>query len=488
MNLLENLWDVDSKKLAVIYENKKFSYGELLEDIKSCMFFLKGKGIKKGDRIVVISELDYTILINILSVISLGAIFTPVFSSIGRSSFLYRIEVLEPKLIIMNMKKNEIRFKCATEIIDQFEFRHYNRESSDEIQFENMAETDPFGIFFTSGTTGMPKGVVHAHKNKQAIISTYKEVFSSTESDVYWCTADFAWITGSVYNLLAPLLTEIPFLLKAPSLSLNTFVEDINSNHVTCMYTSPSLIRNYMKQKCNVDITTKMRFGATVGEKLTLDAINWWSDLFNVRLTDTWFQTETGSIMLFNRSSDVNKIGSTGISREGINIRLSQENKEQYQMLIESNWDSMFIGYYKNSEIYNSKFKEGYYQTGDSFIKDNEGYYWFQSRIDDVINTAGHLVNPIEIETIVNQLSFVKESVAYGVEDKQFGERVNLLISIFEDEINEMDINLIKKTIKEELSGYAVPSRIQVVNSVLKTDTGKIKRDKKSISELRGDL
>jgi acetyl-CoA synthetase len=375
-------------------------------------------------------------------------------------------------------------------------------------EFE-IAATDPEDmalLHFTSGTTGKPKGAVHVH---QAVIAHYitgKYALDFHPDDVFWCTADPGWITGTSYGIVAPLAHGITSVIDESDFDAERWYRIIQEQKVTLWYTAPTAVRMMMKAGTGVirkyDLSS-LRFVASVGEPLNPEAVVWGQEAFGLPIHDNWWQTETGGIMIANYLAMPIRPGSMGKPLPGIEAAIVHVHKDgtvevvsapdvQGELALRPGWPSMFRGYLHEEERYRKCFAGGWYLTGDLAKKDADGYYWFVGRADDVIKSAGHLIGPFEVESALMEHPAVAEAGVIGKPDPVIGEVVKAFVSLktgFQP----------SEALRKELMGHArsrlgpavAPREIDFRDSVPKTRSGKIMRRLLKARELglpEGDL
>ena len=496
---------------AIIYvprvgEQVRYTYKDIDQNSNKVANLLKNLGVNKGDRIVVYANRSPQTTVMVLGILKVGAIYCPIFSSSGIEALWNKIDDCKPRVVISEgdliqnirnnqwdtliehiivinsdikqLKGNEIIFNEIKESLD-----------TDFVNYSTM-EDDIATIHYTSGTTSAKaKGVVHAHKNIERYVYTMKEVFSIDTQDVFWCTADFAWITGTVYGILAPLGVGATIVItENQSYNLSYVGEIITTLRVKCWYTAPTLLRILMNEKKVMPEGYKYENLSdifSVGELLNKEVIDWGEEIFRRTIRDTWFQSETGGIMIANYSNLPVKKGSMGKPLPDVEIGILDDLHREKPCLevgklcIKRNWGSMFRGYWRDNNLYNKKFSNEWYHTGDLAYKDEDGYIWFYSREDDIINTAGHLVNPLEVENVIKNIEGINDAAVVGVKDDFLGEKVKVYISldIKKDCLKELERE-IRFLVRKNIATYAVPQSIEFVDEIPKTNSGKIIRMK----------
>ncbi len=275
------------------------------------------------------------------------------------------------------------------------------------------APETPSVLHYTSGSTGKPKGVLHCHHSILHQQDTTRDVLGLDRQAIYWCTAEQGWVTGTSYGIIGPWSNGITQVHYEGGYDAQAWLQVLQEEQVTVWYTAPTALRMLMREPEELFHATplpSLRAIYSVGEPLNPEVVTWCRSVLGKEVYDTWFQTETGGIMIANRPGMTVKPGSMGRPVNGIEAAILDDNgaplpaNRQGQLCIRSGWPSLFITYLHNATAYNGKFSKGYYLTGDMAWQDNDGYFWFVGRSDDVINTAGHLVSPFEIESALLEL------------------------------------------------------------------------------------
>ena len=291
----------------------------------------------------------------------------------------------------------------------------------------------PSVVHYTSGSTGKPKGVLHAHRSVLHQSRTASEVLNLTESDIFWCTADQGWVTGTSYGIIGPWSLGVTQIHYGGGYDARLWFDLLQKEAVTIWYSAPTALRMLMREAADVykscDLSA-LKYVFSVGEPLNPEVITWALAILGKDIYDTWFQTETGGIMITNRPGHEIKPGSMGTPLEGVEPAIIADdgkilgNGEQGNLCLKRGWPSMFTTYLNNDTVYDQKFRNGYYYTGDTAVRDDDGYYWFKGRSDDVINTAGHLISPFEVESALLEVEEVAESGVIGAPDELLYEKV----------------------------------------------------------------
>jgi acetyl-CoA synthetase len=357
-----------------------------------------------------------------------------------------------------------------------------------------IGETDPESLallHFTSGTTGLPKGAMHVHKAAVHHYATGLYALDFHDGDVFWCTADPGWVTGTSYGILAPLLHGITAVIDEAEFDAERWYANLEAQRVTVWYTAPTAVRMLMKADSGLatryDLSA-LRFIGSVGEPLNPEAVVWGNETFGMPIHDNWWQTETGGIMIANtRAMDV-KPGSMGRPLPGIEAGIVSKRPDggvdeiddpetPGELALRPGWPSMFRGYLNREEKYRSSFADGWYLTGDLAKRDADGYFWFVGRADDLIKSAGHQIGPFEVESALIEHPAVAEAGVIGVPDEVAGEIVKAFVTLAPG--YEPDAELILQLIghgRSKLGSAVAPKKIEIVDALPHTRSGKIMR------------
>jgi len=341
-------------------------------------------------------------------------------------------------------------------------------------------------IHYTSGSTGKPKGVVHVHGAAEHIERTMHEIMQVRRDDIYWCTADHGWITGTSYGILGPWLLGITQVHFAGSFDPERWFQILQDQKVSVWYTAPTALRMLARAE-DVDYRSydlsHLRSILSVGEPLNPEISRWGKETLNRDIYDTWFQTETGGIMIANRPGLPVRPGSMGKPVSSVKAEILDDSGQVLapratgRLCLRYPWSSMFRDYLNRSETYQAKFSTEFYDSGDLAYRDEDGYFWFAARNDDVINTSGHLVSPFEVESAVLELAEVAESAAIGAPDPILFEKVVVFVALRSGYERSEELQMkIRLHVANRLSATATPQDIVFVDSIPKNKSGKILR------------
>jgi acetyl-CoA synthetase len=498
-------------KTALIYEGfggieKKFTFNDIRLAGNTIGSFLRGLGIKNEDRVCLFMDRIPELYLSFLGVLKIGAIVQPLFSAFGDESLFVRLENAGTRAII-TQRKHLPKVRKILDRLPGLEFiiivDHNKAKALEKYEiafsldeappvetlevFPTAAES-PSVLHYTSGTTGQPKGVKHVHYSLISQYITAKWVLDLRDDDIYWCTADPGWVTGTSYGIIGPWSLGITQCVLDAGFSAQAWYRFIEKNRITMWYSAPTAIRSLMKAGDDVvknhDLSS-LRHLASVGEPLNSEAVIWSERIFGKPFLDTFWQTETGSIMITNFPGMKVKPGSMGKPFPGITATvLDPSNHNPVEepgkiglIAFKPGWPAMMRAYWNNEAKYREKFVNSWYLSGDRASIDMEGYFWFVGRDDDVINTGGHLVSPFEVESALLEHPAVGESAVVAKPDEINMEVVKAFITLKPDFTPSPDLELeIMNFIRKKLSPLAMPQEIEYMEKLPKTRSGKIMR------------
>ncbi|MEM3852024.1 MAG: acetate--CoA ligase [Methanomassiliicoccales archaeon] len=508
-------------------EERALTYSSMLREVRRLAAALRELGVRKGDRVTIYLPLIPEAAMSMLACARIGAIHSVVFGGFAGTSLVERVNDSGSRIIItadggwrrgkpVELKKIvDASLKSCPTVEHVILVRRLGNQvetNERDILYDELLEgkkgemvaahmdgTDPSFILYTSGTTGKPKGVVHGTGGYMLwAYYTTKTVFDLKRGDVYWCTADVGWITGHTYGVYGPLLNGATSVMYegAPDYPAPdrwwSIVEDYG---ITVLYTAPTAIRSFMKQgerwPGKHDLSS-LRLLGTVGEPINPEAWKWYYNVIGggrCFIVDTWWQTETGGIMVSNQPANAvlpMKPGSASFPLPGVDIAVVNEAGQELQpgekgfLVINRPWPGEFLGLWNDREryekVYFSRFKGRYY-AADYAIKDNDGYFWFLGRADEVLKISGHRIGTIELEDALISHRSVAESAVIGVSDSLKGETpVAFVVLRPGHSPSGTLVNELKWHIRENVGPIAEPSQIFFVERLPKTRSGKIMR------------
>ena len=436
----------------------ELTYADLKRETDRFANVLKTLGIKPGERVFVLAGRIPELCVAALGTLKHGAVFCPLFSAFGPEPIEQRLRLGDARVLVTTTalyrrKVAELRRRLPGlvhvllvgdpgeigEIADVEDFRALMGAADASHEVASTTPEDMALLHFTSGTTGTPKGAIHVHEGVVAHRATGQMVLDLRPGDVFWCTADPGWVTGTSYGIIAPLTLGTTSIVDEAELEVDRWYGILQDQRVTVWYTAPTALRMLMRAGADVaheyDLSS-LRFIASVGEPLNPEVVVWGEEAFGMPVHDNWWQTETGGIMIANyRSMDV-RPGSMGRPLPGIEaavarrddddnpvlapdgtLELVEDPGEQGELVLRPGWPSMFRGYLGEERRYRECFAGGWYLTGDLVRRDADGYFWFVGRGDDVIKSAGHLIGPFEVESVLLEHPGVAESGVIGKPD-----------------------------------------------------------------------
>ncbi len=464
---------------------------------------LKMAGITKGDVVSIFLPRSPILISSFFGILKLEAISCVLFSTLGEEALFDRLENSQSKIIITKKslvkKLQPLQSKLpelkSILVVDSEEDLDSNilslpnllKAASPELSYNKYVDPEtPAFLQFTSGSTGKPKGALHVHGAIENMLSSFEEIMMPDNDDVYWCTADPAWITGLVYGIIVPFALQQKHIHFGGGFKSDTWMKLLEEQGVTVWYTAPTALRMLMQEEDsffrNYDLS-KLRRIYSVGEPLNPEIFEWGKRIFNKEIHDTWFQSETASMMIANRPGLKIKPGSMGIPRKGVEAFILNDHMQEMPagdqglLCLKKGWGSMFRNYYRKESAYQEKFNGDYYITGDLAKKDSDGYFWYISRADDVINTAGHLVGPFEVESALLEIEEVVDVAVVGADDPMLHQKIVAFIKIRDD--SEWSRNLELKCriyVSNKVSTTAIPAEFIIVDKIPKNQSGKILR------------
>lgn len=498
------------EKTALIFhkvsgEKQTFTFENLSRESNKVANVLKKYGVNKGDRVFIFLPTIPERYFSFLGILKTGAIVGTLFSAFQEMALLDRLSDSGAKIVITDpdlyprieaiwkdlpdlekviiVNRNSKEAPTGDRIVS---FEEEMNQVSSDFEVEKVQKDDHSYVLYTSGTTGKPKGVVHAHGDVLAATLTTKYVLDIHDEDIYWCTADSGWVTGVVYGILGIWGLGGTSVIFEGRFSPEAWYKAIEENKVTVWYTAPTAIRMLMgaeKQPKDFDLSS-LRHIASVGEPLNPEAIWWALDAIGLPFHDTWWQTETGSMAIVNYPVMDIKPGSMGKPFPGVKAAIIDEEGNVLPAEQEGNLAlkpetvySLMKTIWHNKEKYDSYFSNGWYLSGDRAYKDAEGYFWFVGRADDVINTSGERIGPFEVESALVEHPDIVEAGVIGKPDEVRGEIIKAFIVLKPGvEATEGLKKQIASFVKENLAGHAYPREIEFTNKLPKTRSGKIMR------------
>lgn len=491
-------------KVALYYKdatrNEQYTFKEMKEKTNKAANVLKEQaGVKKGDRVFIFMPRTPELYFVLLGALKIGAIVGPLFEAFMEKAVRDRLENSEASVVVTvnslvgripvsDLPHLEHVIIVDDEVDEQYiDFKSAFNDAADTFDIEWLEREDGLILHYTSGSTGQPKGVLHVQNAMLQHYMSGKYVLDLQEDDIYWCTADPGWVTGTSYGIFAPWLNGATNVIAGGRFSPEGWYQMIEDFKVTIWYTAPTALRMLMGAGDGMikdyDLSS-LRHILSVGEPLNPEVIKWAHKVFGKRVHDTWWMTETGAHMIVNYPSMDIKSGSMGKPLPGVEAAIVDNDgnvlppNRMGNLAMKKGWPSMMRTIWNNEAKYESYFLPGdWYISGDSAYMDEDGYFWFQGRVDDVIMTAGERVGPFEVESKLVEHPAVAEAGVIGKPDPVRGEIIKAFIALREgyeptDELKEE----IRKFVKEGLAAHAAPREIEFKDKLPKTRSGKIMR------------
>jgi acetyl-CoA synthetase len=503
--------------------SRAFTYGDVQEHSNRFANVLRQLGVRKGDRVFALAGRIPALYMAALGTLKHTSVFCPLFAAFGPEPVYQRLLRGDARVLVTTTRLYEQKVAGLRPRLPALQ--HVLLADADDDLSEGVwslpkclaaasstftiPPTDPEDmavLHFTSGTTGMPKGAVHVH---QAVLTHYvtgKYVLDFHPDDIFWCTADPGWVTGTSYGIIAPLTHGVTCLIDEADFDAERWYRILQDHRVSVWYTAPTAIRRLMR----LDLTPRQRYDLhhlravhSVGEPLNPEAVVWGQEALGLPIHDNWWQTETGGIMIANYPAIAIRPGSMGRPLPGIEaaivrrvdedaVEVVQEPEVEGELALKPGWPSMFRGYLHEEQRYHKCFVSGWYLTGDLARRDADGYFWFVGRADDIIKTAGHMVGPFEVESALMEHPAVAEAGVIGKPDLLIGEIVKAFVAL-KPHVQPSE------ALRLELLGFArrrlgsavAPKEIAFHDNLPKTSSGKILRRLLKARELglpEGDL
>lgn len=508
-------------KVALFYQDavrkESYSYTDMKnQSNKAANVFKQYSNLLKGDRLFIFMPKSPELYFGLLGAVKMGVIVGPLFEAFMEGAVYDRLLDSEAKAIVTtpellnripidklpNLETVFLVGDSVEETDKYIDFKKALESASTSFDIEWVDKEDGLILHYTSGSTGKPKGILHVHYAMVQHYQSMKWVMDIRDEDIYWCTADPGWVTGTSYGIFGPLLAGATSLVLGGRFSPDAWYSAIEEYKVSVWYSAPTAYRMLMgagDSIVNQHDLSSLRHVLSVGEPLNPEVIKWGMQVFNKRIHDTWWMTETGAQMICNYGCMPIKPGSMGKPLPGITAAIIDNQGNvvaPYTMgnlVIKKGWPSMMRQIWNNKEKYEASFmNDDWYFSGDSASMDEDGYFWFQGRVDDVIMTSGERVGPFEVESKLLEHPAILEAGVIGKPDPIRGEIIKAFIALNEGYAPSDELKVeIQQFIKKGLSAHAAPREIEFKEKLPKTRSGKIMRRVLKAWELKlppGDL
>jgi acetyl-CoA synthetase len=506
-------------KVALRFLGKKggvddIRYRDLAERIARFAGVLATLGVDRGEAVFSLLGRQQELYVAVLGTLKAGRVFCPLFSAFGPEPIATRLGIGDGRVLVTTQRLYERKVKGIRDQLPKLTHILLVAEGGVPVTAVDeaagvhswdalMAAADPRTptasttkdtpsvMHFTSGTTGKPKGAQHVHGAVVVHAMTGRAVLDLHDDDVYWCTADPGWVTGTSYGIIAPLVCGVTSIVDEADFEAERWYRILAEQKVSVWYTAPTAVRMLMKAGAELpgkyDLST-LRFAGSVGEPLNPEAVWWGQEVLGLPFHDNWWQTETGGIMVANTAAMPIKPGSMGRPIPGIEAAIVDVKDDgtvtvvdtpdtEGELALRPGWPSMMRTYLHEPARYEKCFKGGWYLSGDLAKRDADGYYWFVGRADDVIKSAGHLIGPFEVESALMEHAAVAEAGVIGKPDPVAGNVIKAFVVLKPGMTST-------PALLEELLGFArtrlgpavAPREIAIVSDLPKTRSGKIMR------------
>jgi len=505
-------------------KTEEMTFRELSEETGRFANALRSHGVETGATVFLLAGRIPELYVAALGALKARCVVCPLFSAFGPEPIRARMELGDARVLVTTpalyrRKVQEWRHELpelewvlltgpkedAGVIPGAESLTAWLRDADPRHEIEPTDPEDPALLHFTSGTTGAPKGAIHVHGAVAAHHATGRFALDLRPDDVFWCTADPGWVTGTSYGIVSPLSNGITSVVDEREFDAERWYRTLEAERITVWYTAPTAVRMLMKAGDDLprrfDLS-RLRFIASVGEPLNPEAVVWARSVLGLPIHDNWWQTETGGIMIANVAGMDIRPGSMGRPLPGVEaavgrraggkVELIDEPDVEGELLLRKGWPSMFRAYLHQEGRYRACFSGDWYLTGDLVRRDADGYYWFVGRADDVIKSSGHLIGPFEVESALVEHPAVAEAAVIGKPDPVSGEIVKAFVSLHAGHgaTDALRLDILGHA-RSRLGAAVAPKEIEFLDDLPKTKSGKIMRRLLKARELglpEGDL
>jgi acetyl-CoA synthetase len=496
--------------LAKSGSTRDFTFADLRAWSNRFANVLASLGVGTGERVFVLAGRIPALYFAVLGGLKHRCVVSPLFSAFGPEPIATRIAIGEGSVLVTTTGLYRKKVAVLRERLPTLRHVLVVREEPDDaipegtLDLDALLEgagadyeigpTDPQDralLHFTSGTTGKPKGAIHVHEAVVAHRETGRIALDLHPDDIFWCTADPGWVTGTSYGIVAPLANGVTMIVDEGDFDAERWYDTLSREKVSVWYTAPTAVRMMMKggaETVKRRTFPRLRFIASVGEPLNPQAVWWGMEAFGLPIHDNWWQTETGGIMVANYAAMDIRPGSMGKPLPGIEAAIVRRRDDgtvevvdapgiEGELALKRGWPSMFRGYLNEEERYRKCFAGDWYLTGDLAKRDADGYLWFVGRADDVIKSSGHLIGPFEVESAFLAHPAVAEAGVIGKPDPVAGEIVKAFVALKPGHVPDETLKReLLAFVRKRLGTAVAPKEIDFVPGLPKTRSGKIMR------------
>ncbi|MGE0124393.1 MAG: acetate--CoA ligase [Dehalococcoidia bacterium] len=486
---------------------RDFTYNDLSRDTARFAHVLDQLGVGRGDRVFSLLGRVPELYWAALGTLKHVSVFCPLFSQFGPEPVVQRLGRGDARVLVTTTalyQKKVAAWRDRLPSLTHVLLIDAETDGADGVRalppllaaaatdypIPPTSPEDPALLHFTSGTTGLPKGAVHVHEAVLMHYATGRDVLDLHPDDVYWCTADPGWVTGTSYGIMAPLLHGVTMIVDEAEFDAERWYRILQDQRVAVWYTAPTAIRRLMRipgtPRDRYDLCA-LRLVHSVGEPLNPEAVVWGERALGLPIHDNWWQTETGGIMIANFAAMDIRPGSMGrpvpgveaaiVRRTDAGVTVIEDAGVEGELALRPGWPSMFRAYLHDEARYAKCFADGWYLSGDLATRDADGYFWFVGRADDIIKTSGHMVGPFEVESALMEHPAVAEAGVIGTPDPLIGEIVKAFVILkagyAPDEALRLEVIGFART---RLGPAVAPKDVAFVDSLPKTRSGKVMR------------
>jgi acetyl-CoA synthetase len=502
-----------SKRLALRWlgkggDRRDLTFEDLKAETNRFANLLGVLGVSNGDRVFALAGRIPELYVAALGTLKNKSVFCPLFSAFGPEPIHQRLNIGDAHVLVTTDKLYRkkvaalrpqlpaLKHILLVDSVDHapdnvWSMRKLMSSMSAQFTIPPTVPEDIALLHFTSGTTGRPKGAIHVHDAVSMHYMTGKYALDFHPDDIFWCTADPGWVTGTSYGIVSPLVHGVTSIIDEGDFDTERWYRILESQRVTIWYTAPTAVRMLMRAgiepRPRFDLR-HLRFIASVGEPLNAEAVIWGQEALGLPIHDNWWQTETGGIIISNYAAMDIRPGSMGKPLPGVqaaivrhvdkeHIEIVTEPDTEGELALKPGWPSMFRGYLHDDERYRKSFLDGWYLTGDLAKRDSTGYFWFLGRADDIIKTAGHMVGPFEVESVLMSHPAVSEAGVIGKPDPVIGEIVKAFVTLKPGFQSSDDLRLeLIGFARQRLGSAVAPKEIEFKDSLPHTRSAKIMR------------
>ncbi len=486
---------------------REIAYSELAQQSNRFANVLQALGIGKNQRVFSLIGRIPELFFAALGTLKNTSVFCPLFAAFGPGPILQRLTRGDAKVLLTSQclyraKISAMRPELPRDLVilladadtdldaSALSLPRLMAAASPGFTIPPTAPEDMALLHFTSGTTGQPKGAVHVHDAVLTHFITGRYVLDLHPGDVFWCTADPGWVTGTSYGIIAPLLHGATLIVDEAEFDADRWFRILAEQRVNVWYTAPTAIRRLMRlpgNPCETHDFSALRMILSVGEPLNPEAVVWGRSALGLPIHDTWWQTETGGIMIANFPACEIRPGSMGLPLPGIQaaivhrhpdgLHIIHEPDTEGELALKPDFPSLFRAYLHDDVRYAACFSNGWYLTGDLARRDADGYFWFIGRADDIIKTSGHMVGPFEVESALMEHPAVAEAAVIGKPDPWVGQLVKAFVLLKSGQSPTEALKLeILGFARKNLGPAVAPKEIEFTDQLPKTRSGKIMR------------